>query len=482
LSDFPIPRGRQTAQSHLNSGGVNRADIRSCTDYPPFMSSSELGAYLVSYARHFNLYPNIEFGKKVIHFGKSKGTSEWHLTFQDEPDAPKVFDKVVWATGGFLKPKSVAFGDQDQFAGRIIHSQEVRNLEDFKGQNVIVLGLGNTAGDIAINLTSHAQSVFLSHRRGTKILKMSGANGLPTDLMLTRTVAGVMGWVEAYFPWLFGKLLDSAAESNFKENWGENKAEWGFAPSPSIGEGFHTIMCNDDLIPLVKEGKIISTRGIKRIAGPKAVELEDGSVIDNIDAIIACIGYTSDLGMLSEAFTVVDAPGDAAPLPNLYMGIFPPDHSDSVAIMSNVHLNGPQMPGRELTAMAVAQIWVGNSSLPSRPAMDAWVRKHQAWLWKRIERAPGLHRGDVLAIEWMKFVHDAAGTAIYEYIGWSWKAWKLWWTDSELYKALAHGPATPHANRLFETGKRPAWEGARQAVLDVNDEAKELRNATKTKK
>lgn len=441
-----------------------------------------MGAYLGSYAKHFDLYRNIEFGKRVTRFGKGEGTSKWQLTFEDEPDTPKLFDKVVWATGAFIHPKKFAFEGQDQFAGRILHSQDVRNMEDFKGQNVIVLGIGNTAGDISIQLTPHANRVYLSHRRGTKIVRPRGPDGVPTDIMLSPTVSSIMWRIEKSFPSLFGWIMDTAITSNFKAIWGENKAEWRFSPSPSIGEGFHTIMCNDDLIPLVKDGKITSTWGVKRIVGPRAVEVDDGSVIDDVDAIIACLGYDADISMLSEALTFVDAPGDAAPLPNLYQNIFPPEHSDSVAIMSNVHLNGPQIPGRELTAMAVAQIWSGNSSLPSKPAMDAWVVQHQEWLWKRIAQAHGLHRGDVLAIDWMKFVHNAAGTAMYDHIGWCWNAWKLWWNDSKLYKALAHGPATSHAFRLFETGKRDAWDGARQAILDVNAEVSTLRERMKMEK
>jgi len=248
-----------------------------------------------------------------------------------------------------------------------------------------------------------------------------------------------MWWIEAYLPSLFGKIMDASMDSNFKENWGENKAEWGFAQSPSIRDNFHIILCNDDLIPLIKEGKVTSTYGIKRIVGPKKVQIDDGLVIDDVDAIITCTGYSDDMGMLSEALTFVDAPREAAPLPNLYMGIFPPEHADSVAIISNVHLNAPQIPGRELAAMAVAQIWAGNSSLPSKSAMDAWVHKHQEWLRKRIARAHNLNHGDVLSREWNYFVHDAAGTGLYDNIGWSWKAWKLWWSDPELYKALAHG-------------------------------------------
>jgi dimethylaniline monooxygenase (N-oxide forming) len=82
----------------------------------------------------------------------------------------------------------------------------------------------------------------------------------------------------------------------------------------------------------------------------------------------------------------------------------------------------------------------------------------------------------------MCFVHDAAGTGLYDNIGWSWKAWKLWLSDRELYKALAHGPATAHGHRLFETGKRAVWTDARQAILDVNAEVKELQEAAQKKK
>jgi dimethylaniline monooxygenase (N-oxide forming) len=445
------------------------------------MTAPQMGSYLRSYAREFDLYKNIEFGKTVTRFQKSTGTSEWQLTFADEPDAPKLFDKVVWATGGFLKPKSVVFEGQDQFNGRILHSQDVRNLEDFKGQNVIVLGIGNTAGDITISLVHHAKNVYLSHRRGTKIFKRAGADGLPTDIFVTPTISAIMWWIEAYLPWLFAKIMDSTIDGNFKENWGENKAAWGLAQSPSIGDGFHVIVCNDDLVPLIKEGKVSSTQGIKRILGPKKVEMDDGLVIDDVDSIITCTGYTDDMGMLSDALTFVDAPGKAAPLPNLYMGIFPPEHANSVAVISNVHLNGAQIPGRELAAMAVAQIWAGNSSLPERPAMDAWVRKHQEWLGKRIARAHGLHRGEVPSIQWMYFVHDAAGTGLYDNIGWSWKAWKLWWSDRELYNVLAHGLATSHGLRVFDTGKRSVWKGARQALLDVDSEVKRLKETAAKK-
>jgi dimethylaniline monooxygenase (N-oxide forming) len=82
----------------------------------------------------------------------------------------------------------------------------------------------------------------------------------------------------------------------------------------------------------------------------------------------------------------------------------------------------------------------------------------------------------------LTYVHDAAGTGLYDTIGWSWKAWKLWWPDPELYMALAHGSATAHGFRLFENGKRAVWKDARQAILDVNAEVKRLKEVAEKKK
>ncbi|KAH8901142.1 FAD/NAD(P)-binding domain-containing protein [Thozetella sp. PMI_491] len=451
------------------------SDLPVPEECPLFPSTPVVSEYFKTYAKHHDLYRNIEFGKTITSLARDTVAQRWQLTFAGEPDKPRSFDKVVWATGGFLNPRPIVFEGQEQFAGRIIHSQAVKAVEEFKDENVLVLGIGNTAGDIASSLTDYAKHVYLSHRRGAKILKRAGANGLPNDIVLTPTIAAILWWIEAHIPALAGKILDSTIENNFKENWGENKEEWGFSKSDSTRHGVHVIVCNDDLIPLVKEGKVSPTPGVKRIVGPKAIEMTNGQVIEDIDTIITCTGYFDDMGALSDALTFIDGPDGAAALPNLYMGIFPPEHANSLALISNVHLNGPQIPGRELASMAVAQIWAGNSSLPTRPEMDAWVVKQQDWIGKRIIRAHGVHRGEVPPFQWMHFVHNAAGTGLYDNIGWSWKAWKFWWADRQLYNLVAHGIATPHAHRLFETGKRRAWKGARQAIFDVNDEVRRLK-------
>ncbi|KAJ4299281.1 hypothetical protein N0V90_004525 [Kalmusia sp. IMI 367209] len=454
LSDYPLPK-----------------------NFPWLVSAPELGSYFRSYAKHHDLYRNIQLKKSVTNLSRNEATRKWQVTFADEPSNPRSFDKIVWATGAFLSPKRVSFNGQEQFTGRIIHSQDVRDLPAFKSQNVLVLGIGNTAADVANALVQHeAGKVYLSHRRGGKIFKPSDAKtGVPTDTGLTTALAPITWWLQANCPSVYGKIMDGAMAANFKENWGINKPEWGLADSPSITHGQHVIVCSQDLVPNIQAGKISSVPGIKRLFGPKSVELDDGRVVEDVDVIIACIGYDDDMSLLSEAVDFVPAPGDAPPFPSLYMNTFPPRYADSFAHLSLTHLNGPQIPGRELAAMAVAQIWAGNSKLPPASTMNAWISNHQDWLYKHIQKSPNGNRGDISNRDWSYFVHEAAGTGLYEYVGWGRKAWGLWWRDRELYTAVANLPICTYTFRLFDMGKRRVWDGARGAVIEAYAELERLK-------
>ena len=122
------------------------ADI--ATDYRPHLSAPDMGRYLGAYADHFGLRKNIEFGKSVERLERDEQNSRWILHFSNASDSPRSFDKVVWATGEFLRPKRIKLPGQEVFIGQILHSQDVRNLQDFAGKNVVVLGMGNTAADL----------------------------------------------------------------------------------------------------------------------------------------------------------------------------------------------------------------------------------------------------------------------------------------------------------------------------------------------
>jgi dimethylaniline monooxygenase (N-oxide forming) len=442
------------------------------------VSAPELGAHYQSYARHFDLYRNIKFNKTVTQLARDHTNNKWQLTFSDAPSSPLSFDKIVWATGGFVKPKSVTLPGHEAFKGKILHSSQARDLSAFENQNVVVLGIGNTAADTANALVKHgANSVWFSHRRGAKILNPTDPKtGVPSDVMLTTSLLPITWFLQKHCPSVYGWMMDSAIAQNFKDSWGENKLDWGLAQSPSLGDGQHVVVCSQDLVPNIKSGKICSVPGIKRTTGSKSVEFDNGFIAEDIDAIVLCIGYTDDMDILHEAIDFTSPRDDSPELPDLYMNIFPPAYADSFAHISLTHLFGPQIPGRVLAAMAIPQIWANRSPLPSVATMKSWISTHQSWIRRRMAKAGPNGNGyqEVDNGEWSYFLHEAAGTGLYEHVGWGWKAWGLWWKDRELYRAIANLPICAYSYRVFDMGKRRPWDGARQALIDAYAELVEL--------
>ena len=79
---------------------------------------------------------------------------------------------------------------------------------------------------------------------------------------------------------------------------------------------------------------------------------------------------------------------------------------------------------------------------------------------------PGWVDGD----EWMAWADDVAGTGVLPRLGYGPAGWAFWLRDRRLCGLLMDGISSPHVYRLFETGKRRAWKGAREEIFRINAE------------
>lgn len=70
--------------------------------------------------------------------------------------------------------------------------------------------------------------------------------------------------------------------------------------------------------------------------------------------------------------------------------------------------------------------------------------------------------------EYQSFLHEAAGTGM-ENLGWGLQGWKFFLKDPKMSYLMNNGVETAHAFRFFETGKRKAWPGAREAIIHMNE-------------
>ena len=128
-------------------------------DYPPgtprYPARDQVVDYLRAYAERFDLRP--EFGVQVNQLTRN---GAWQI---DTSAGPRRADIVVLATGTNNLPRRIDRPGLDGFEGTVIHSSEYRNGTPFQGQRVLVIGFGNSACEIAIDLHEHgampAQSV-----------------------------------------------------------------------------------------------------------------------------------------------------------------------------------------------------------------------------------------------------------------------------------------------------------------------------------
>ncbi len=79
---------------------------------------------------------------------------------QDEILTCATFDAVLLCSGPFATPyQPDVEGSRGRFTGKILHMHSYRTNDDFKGQTVLVVGNGNSAGDVAVDISHVAKQV-----------------------------------------------------------------------------------------------------------------------------------------------------------------------------------------------------------------------------------------------------------------------------------------------------------------------------------
>ena len=117
-----------------------------CT-YPTYPSRAQVVEYLESYATHFSIQP--VFNTTAHKMGRNG--SQWIV---DTDQAPVSAPAVVIATGWADFPYRPFWPGSDTFRGNFIHSSEYRNTSPYIGKRVLVVGFGNSGGEIALDLAN----------------------------------------------------------------------------------------------------------------------------------------------------------------------------------------------------------------------------------------------------------------------------------------------------------------------------------------
>jgi cation diffusion facilitator CzcD-associated flavoprotein CzcO len=248
--------------------------------YPLYPSRMQMVAYLESYAARFDIRPAFNTTISCIR----RDGAGWRAEAAGGPITAPV---VIVATGIADAPYRPSWPGLNAYQGAVVHSSEYRNPAPYPGKRVLVVGFGNSGGEIALDLAEAGVDVALAVRGPVQIL--------PRDLL----GLPILTWAILY-QHLPARLVDlinapilRLAVGSF-EKLGLRRAAKG--PRQMVEE--------DGRVPLIDIGTLARIRdGSIRIRGAIDRFVSDGvafadATVEKFDAVILATGFQPDLRRL----------------------------------------------------------------------------------------------------------------------------------------------------------------------------------------
>jgi cation diffusion facilitator CzcD-associated flavoprotein CzcO len=333
-------------------------------DYPDYPNHFQIARYFDDYVDHFALREKIRFRTEVKSVVPVDG--EWEVTAEgrDGNGETHRYRAVVVANGHHWDPRwpEPAFPGSEQFEGEQIHVHHYREPEVLEGKRVLVLGIGNSATDIAVEASRIAEKTFLAMRRGAYVLPKY-MNGKPTDEsaspLLTRAPLAVQRFV-------IGRMLGITA--------GDMTAYGLPEPDHKLLEAHPTVSA--ELLSRLGHGDIEVKPNIDRFSGGRGVRFVDGSE-EEIDLVVYCTGYKITFPFFDEE--IVSAKDNRL---SLYRRVVSVDHP-GLYFVGLIQPLGAIMPLAEAQAEWVADLLGGRGTLPSPSEMRSEIAISEKKLKKR---------------------------------------------------------------------------------------------------
>ncbi|TKR86926.1 hypothetical protein L596_011422 [Steinernema carpocapsae] len=402
--------------------------------YPNFMHHSLVLDYLRDYAKKFDLLQHVRFGNRVVKVEKSEEKWVVHLA----ESRVEEFDFAILCTGHHSIPVYPQIRGADQFKGKIIHAKQYHDYRGFEDKNVFLVGIGNSALDISVDLAKIAKSVTISTRRGSWIFNRVAEGGMPYDVFLmTRYYDFVMDTI----PWT---VANDFMEHRLQQRMDHDS--YGLRPSHRFFQQHPTV--NDALANLIASGMITITEDVDNIDGA-GVSVKGGRRFE-ADVIILCTGYSFEFDYLH--------PKDLIPIKDhvcdLYKFVFPPRET-SLAVIGLIQPIGSVAPISEMQSRWVARIFAGREELPGTKQMYEDIELKRAQMARRYFKSTK----HTMQVDYLKYMDEIA-----ELIGCKPPIDQIFYSDPKFWWRLWKGANVPYVYRLVGPYN---WEGAREAIEDV---------------
>lgn len=241
-------------------------------DYPDYPSHVQLLDYFKAYAAHFNINPYIRFNTTVL---KTKHTTDnkWKVIYQDQLGIhEEEFDYLLVANGHHWDPYIPTY--PGEFDGELLHSHQYKKASVYRNKRVLVIGGGNSACDVAVEISRVSPCSYISMRRGYHIFPKF-ILGKPTDVAVAK-----IQWMPS---WLRQRVI-SLVVRGLQGRYSKYKLK-----KPDCGPLEIHPTINSELLYGIRHGKVLPLPGISRFEGKK-VHFTDGTYKE-FDTVIFATGY-----------------------------------------------------------------------------------------------------------------------------------------------------------------------------------------------
>jgi len=371
---------------HINTSRerMEYADYPMPASYPDFPRHDQIARYFDDYVEHFGLRERITFNTSVEHARPLEGGG-WEVRISGEgvrvgePGAggddwvggedesggggkgvtggheTRRYDALLVANGHHWSPRWPEPPIPGSFDGQQIHAHDYKEPGQLAGRRVVVVGMGNSAMDIAVDASYHALSTTLVARRGVHVVPKY-ILGRPLD-------AGVRP-SRIPFTWLLrGMQLVTRVTVGPMDRYGLPR------PDHRLGQAHPTV--SSRILDRLAHGAIAVKPEIAELAGER-VRYADGSE-EPADLIVYCTGYKISFPFFDDG--LISAPDNRLVL---YKRVFSPEHP-GLCFIGFVQPWGAIMPIAEQQSRLVAEHLMGDYALPSpaqmRRDMEAMMRR-----------------------------------------------------------------------------------------------------------
>ncbi|HWU06054.1 MAG TPA: NAD(P)-binding domain-containing protein [Streptomyces sp.] len=351
--------------ANISKESMSFASLAMPEHYPLFPHHSQVLAYLEDYAASFGLHRHTVLGTEVTAVRPLPGGG-WEVACRRRGEGTsgtvRRYSEVVVANGHHWDPRlpDPPVPGAERFGGTAVHSHAYRTPLPYTGRRVLVVGMGNSACEIAAEISRTASRTFLSTRDGAHVFPKM-LLGRPADHLVSNPVSDLPVLIKRPALRLLLRLTRGSL------------SRYGL-PEPSRPLLTTHPSTSDELLVQLARGAIGVKPGVSSF-GSDSADFTDGTR-ERIDDVVYTTGYRISFPFLEpDVFSSPDGRTE------LYLRTVPPE-LPGLFFMGLAQPSGAAFPLLEAQAEWIAELIEGTAALPPPSRMKRSVRRE----WQRHRR------------------------------------------------------------------------------------------------